>query len=182
MCAPFGGGIWHSCLLSQTLLDRSPKDGGHKAGKSLELANVLFNFFGLSPCFVPFLLLLLAGSHDSFSSREQRFLDGRGGRDGAARHLAFLSRFTRSCFCRLDTKIAYTVNFVRFLYSNDHLKNSSCVHSSLCCAMLLSSIYFHQCFFMQPLILFLSSTPLLISSAYPSRQRNFPSNVPLCYK
>lgn len=121
LCAPLGG-IWHSCLLSQTLLDRSPKYGGRKAGKFSELANVLSNFFGLLPCFSLFRLLALAGSHDSFLFSRAEDLDGRGGRDGAARHLVFLSRFARSCFCRLDTRIAYTVNFFRLLYSNDYLK------------------------------------------------------------
>lgn len=109
----------------------------------------MFSLFFLDFCLVShlFLLLLLAGSHDSFSSRGRRFLDGRGGRDGAARHWVFLSRFTRSCFCHLDTRIAYTVNFVRFLYSNDHLKNSSCVHSFLCCVAVLFTHFFPDTFY-----------------------------------
>lgn len=88
-------GIWHA-VFSLKPSGPQPKHGGRKAGKFLELAMFFFFFFRLylvSPC----LPLLLAGSHDSFF-RERGFLDGRGGRDGAARHLVFLSRFTRSCF------------------------------------------------------------------------------------
>ncbi|EHK43046.1 hypothetical protein TRIATDRAFT_301013 [Trichoderma atroviride IMI 206040] len=139
LCAPLGG-IWHSCLLSQTLLDRGTKDGERKAGKFSELANVLFNFFALLPCFSLFLLLVFAGSHDSFLFSRAEVLDGRGGRDGAARHLVLLSPFTRSCFCRLDTRIACNVNLFRFLNSNDHLKNSSFGVHSLCGATCLIGI------------------------------------------
>lgn len=141
-CAHLWGEFGTAVFSLKPFWTAAQKIRGRKAGNFSELANVLFNFLDFYLVSHPFLLLVLAGSHDSFSIRERRLLDGRGGRDGAARHLVFLSRFTRSCFCRLDTRIAYTVNIFRFLYSNDHLKNSSsCVHSSLCCVTSLISFF-----------------------------------------
>lgn len=62
-----------------------------KAGKLIfrELAMFFYGSFFLLYLVSPTLLLLPAGSHDSFFFRERRFLDGRGGRDGAARHMVF---------------------------------------------------------------------------------------------
>lgn len=109
LCAPLGG-IWHSCLLSQTLLDRSPKDGGARQEnfQSFQCSLYFFELLLVSPP----LPLFLVGSHDSFFfSRAEVFRWPRWERRRGT--WCFLSRFTRSCLCHLDTRIAYCCKLFR---------------------------------------------------------------------